>query len=82
MPSISELRRGSEEQRLAVLRHAVDDVCRQMVDGRLDEEGARELASRLRFQAGLLIPDQLHTYDMIYGARLDRLIDQFVRGRS
>ena len=46
--------------------------------GDLRETQARKLVEGLRFQASLLIPDQLPTYDLIYGSRLDRLIDQFI----
>jgi len=77
MPSISDLRRAGEEKRLAVLRDFVDHACDRIRYGELDEAAARSLAVDVRFQAGLLIPDRMETYDLIYGSRFARLIEQF-----
>ena len=77
MPSISDLRRASEEQRLAAIRHFVDHACERIRAGELDAATARELAADVRFHVSLLIPDQMGTYDLIYGSRFARLIEQF-----
>ena len=82
MPTIAELKRAGEGERLRVIRHIVDDVARQIENGLLSEEVARELVATVRFQAGLLIPDQMETFDLIYSSRFDRLIRQFIRGES
>ena len=77
MPSISDLRRVSEEQRLAAIRLFVDHACERIRAGELDAAAARELAADVRFHVSLLIPDQMGTYDLIYGSRFARLIEQF-----
>ena len=82
MASISDLRRGSEDERLAAIRHVVDAACQRIESGEVDEAQARELAGTVRFQVQLLIPDQMDTFDLIYGARFERLIEQYVRGGS
>jgi len=78
MASISDLRRGSEDERLAAIRRIVDAACDRIQSGELAETEARDLAATVRFQVGLLIPEQMDTYDLIYGARFERLIEQFV----
>jgi len=80
MATISDLRRGSEDERLAAIRSVVDAACHRIESGELDEPQARELAATIRFQVGLLIPEQMDTYDLIYGARFERLIEQFAGG--
>ena len=82
MASISDLRRGSEDERLAAIRHVVDAACQRIESGEVDEAQARELAGTVRVQVQLLIPDQMDTFDLIYGARFERLIEQYVRGGS
>ena len=82
MVSISELRRASEERRMAAIRHMVDDVARAIQNRAVDEAAARELARSVRFQVSLLIPEQMSTYDLIYSSRFERLIRQFIRGES
>lgn len=77
MPSISDLRRCAEVRRLDFIRHSVDDACERIRSGQVPAAEARELAACLRFEVGLLIPDQMATYDLIYGARLARLTEQF-----
>ncbi len=39
------------------------------------------MAASLRFQAKLLFPDRMDTYDRIYGARFQRLITQFLAAK-
>ena len=82
MSSISQLRQGGESQRSAAIRGIVDDVAGRIESGLLGETEARRLAGDVRFQMGLIIPDRMDQYDMIYGARFERLIRQFIRGES
>ena len=63
---------------MAMIRSIVDDVCDRIQNGLVDEDAARELAASVRFQVGWIIPDQMD----LYGARLARLIRQFIRGES
>jgi hypothetical protein len=39
---------------------------------------ARKEAALVRIKAESLIPDQMEKFDLIYGSRLKRLIQQFV----
>lgn len=80
MSSISQLRKGGESQRSAAIRGIVDDVAGRIESGLLGETEARRLAGDVRFQMGLIIPDRMDQYDMIYGARFERLIRQFIPG--
>jgi hypothetical protein len=80
MSSISQLRQGGESQRSAAIREIVDDVAGRIESGLLGETEARRLAGDVRFQMGLIIPDRMDQYDMIYGARFERLIRQFIPG--
>ena len=57
----------------------VDDLSRRLTEEIADEARAADLAGAVRFQARLLIPEQMGTYDLIYASRLQRLIQQFVR---
>ena len=78
MPSIKALRHAPEAERLAFIRAAVDDLSRRLTDGLADEGQAHAWVGALRFQAQLLVPDQMETYDLIYGSRFQRLVEQFV----
>ena len=70
-----------DEERVDTIRAIVDDVARQIVNGMLTEMEARDLAATVRFQMTRLIPDQMDTYDLIYGSRFERLIQQFIVGK-
>ena len=76
--SIKALRQAPEQERLQAIQAIVDDVCRRIENRSLGEATARELAATVRFQASLLIPEKMATYDLIYGARFERLIQQFL----
>ena len=82
MSSISQLRKGGESDRLTAIREIVDDVAGRIEGGLLGEAEARELVGDVRFQMGLLIPDRMDQYDLICGARFERLIQQFILGES
>ena len=79
MASISELRRASEAERVGVIRAIADAVAvAERIENReITQSEARELVANVRFQVSLLIPDQMETYDLIYGARFLRLQEQF-----
>jgi hypothetical protein len=79
MPSIKALRQAPEAERLAFVRAIVDDLARRLTDDLADEAQAVAWVAAVRFQARLLIPEQMDTYDLIYGSRFRRLIEQFVR---
>ncbi len=71
-----------DEERVDTIRAIVDDVARQIVNGLLTEVEARDLVATVRFQMTRLIPDQMDTYDLIYGSRFERLIQQFILAKQ
>jgi len=71
--------REEEDERLREVRELVDPVCRKIMRREVNEEEARELMERARLEASYRIPDRLDLYDMIYGSRFERLIEQFLR---
>ena len=77
MASISELRRASEAERVGVIRAIADAVAERIENREITQSEARELIANVRFQISLLIPDQMETYDLIYGARFLHLQEQF-----
>jgi hypothetical protein len=81
MTAISELRRAGEDHCADFLRCLSDDFGRHIKERHLTAEEAREMAASLRFQARLLFPDRMDTYDRIYGARFQRLITQFLAAK-
>jgi len=71
------LDRQREERTLRALQTLVDGAGRRIVTGNLTRAQAEALAAEMRQAASRLIPDQMQTYDLIYGARFRRWIEQF-----
>jgi len=69
----------TEEQKIKNLKELVDKTCKEIESGDLSEETAKELIVETRVKAEGLIPDDMDKFDMIYGARFERLIDQYIR---
>jgi len=67
-----------EEWRLGKLKFLVDGLCYEIVTGRLGPGEARQRAKTVREQARKLIPDRMDLFDLVYGARFERLIAQFL----
>ena len=78
MTSISELKRADEAERIHTIRSIVDDVAARIENRDLTRPEARDLTANVRFQVSLLIPEQMETYDLIYGSRFLRLMEQFL----
>ena len=72
----------SEEENIKILKKLVDQTAEDIQSGDLSEEKARELVANIRAEAEKLIPDDMDKYDMIYGARFERLIDQFIKAAA
>ena len=68
----------SEDRLLAELRRLVDRTSEQLQWGNLTVWEACERIRQTRVQAEVLIPDQMELYQRIYGARFQRLLEQFV----
>ncbi|GEM_PF-1363694 len=59
------------------LQERVDPLCREIASGRLVSWEARERWIEVRRELACCVPDQLDLIDRIYGARVNRLIEQF-----
>ena len=72
----------SEDRLLAELKRLVDETSEQLQWGNLTVWEAYERIRQTRAQAEVLIPDQMELYQHIYGARFQRLLEQFVLPRQ
>jgi hypothetical protein len=72
----------SEDRLLAQLKGLVDWTSEQLQWGNLTVREACERIRQTRAQAEALIPDQMELYQRIYGARFQRLFEQFVLPRQ
>lgn len=66
------------EEKLKRLKRIVDQACDRIKKGDLTLGEAKKEAALVRLKAESLIPDQMDKFDLIYGSRLKRLIQQFV----
>ncbi len=67
-----------EDKLLAELKRVVDRTSEQLQWGNLTAWEAYERIRQTQAQAEALIPDQMELYQRIYGARFQRLLEQFV----
>ncbi len=65
-------------EKLKRVKEIVDEACEKIKKGDLTLGEARTEAALVRLKAEALIPDQMDKFDLIYGSRLKRLIQQFV----
>ena len=72
----------SEDRLLAELKRLVDRTSEQLQWGNLTVWEAYERIRQTRAQAEALIPDRMELYQRIYGARFQRLLEQFVLPRQ
>ena len=72
----------AEDRLLAELKRIVDQTSEQLQWGDLTVWEARERIRKTRAQAETLIPTQMELYQRIYGARFQRLLEQFVLPRQ
>ena len=71
-----------EERLLAELKRLVDRTSEQLQWGNLTVWEACERIRQTHAEAEALIPDQMELYQRIYGARFQRLLEQFVLPRQ
>lgn len=69
---------NEEHKKIADLKKLVDETVKQIESGELDHAAADKLIEETRQKAEELIPDDMDKYDMIYGARFKRLIEQYI----
>lgn len=70
------------DEKIKKLKKIVDDLCERIKRGELTLGEAKTKASVLRLKAKELIPEQMEKFDLIYGSRLKRLIQQFLVKRN
>lgn len=71
-----------EEEKIRALKELVDSTSCKLMWGGLSQDRASEIIAETRYYALQIFPDKAETYDLIYGARFRRLIDQFITAKS
>lgn len=66
------------EEGIKRLKKIVDEACEKIKSGKLTPGEAKKEAALVRLKAESLIPEDMEKFDLIYGSRLKRLIQQFV----
>ena len=66
-----------DQERVERLREIVDPVCQAIIERRLTHSEVQDAIEKARLEAALVIPDQMDRYDLIYGNRFERLLEQF-----
>jgi hypothetical protein len=66
------------DEKIEKLKKMVDQACEKIKRGELTLGEAKTQASLIGLKAKELIPDQMDKFDLIYGSRLRRLIEQFL----
>jgi len=72
----------TEDEKINTLKKLVDRTCEDIENGDLTEEKARQVMADTRREAEQFIPDDMDKYDMIYGARFERLIEQYIKSEK
>lgn len=70
------------DERIRELKRMVDEVCEKIRSGKLSLGEAKKEAALARLKAEKLIPFEMEKFDLIYMARFNRLIDQFLLPES
>ncbi len=73
---------NEEHEKIAYLKKLVDETVEQIESGELDHAAADTLIEETRQKAEELIPDDMDKFDMIYGARFKRLIEQYITSKE
>ncbi len=70
------------DERIKKLKKIVDEACTKIKSGKMTLGQAKTEAALARLKAEALIPDQMEKFDLIYGSRLKRLIQQFIEKKD
>lgn len=70
------------DERIKKLKKLVDQACEKIKAGKMTLGEAKTEAALVRLKAEALIPDQTDKFDLIYGSRLKRLIQQFLEKKD
>lgn len=71
-----------EHERIAALKALVDGTADRITDGELDIDEAGKLVEETRLKAQELVPDDMDKFDLIYGARFKRLMEQYITSKE
>ncbi len=71
-----------EHEHITALKVLVDGTADKISGGELDIDEANKLVEETRMKAQELIPKDMDKFDMIYGARFKRLIEQFITSKQ
>jgi hypothetical protein len=66
------------DEKIKKLKKIVDEAYERIKSGELTLGEAKKEAALVRLKAESLIPDDMEKFDLIYGNRFKRLIQQFV----
>ena len=66
-----------EDCRLNLVKAIVDSACGMIVSGAVLKSDYKRLAKFVKSSVMTFVPGQEEKYDMIYGARINRYIEQF-----
>jgi hypothetical protein len=67
-----------DEEKAEELKRLVDQACEKIKSGKITLGEAKKEAALVRLKAGKLIPFEMDKFDLIYGARFKRLIEQYL----
>jgi hypothetical protein len=66
------------DEKVEELKRLVDEACEKIKSGRITLGEAKKEAALVRLKAEKLIPFEMNKFDLIYGARFERLIEQYL----
>lgn len=66
------------DEKVEELKRLVDEACEKIKSGKITLGEAKKEAALVRLKAGKLIPYEMNKFDLIYGARFERLIEQYL----
>ena len=68
-----------EDRKVRYLRGLVDSAVLKIMNNPMRRDEALELVTRIRLEAAEIFPDKISTFDLIYGNRFKRVIDEYCR---
>ncbi len=66
-----------EDQKVKYLRGLVDNAVLKIMNNPMSRDRALGLVADIRSKSAELFPDKLSTFDLIYGNRFKRVIDEY-----
>ncbi|MGB2696565.1 MAG: hypothetical protein WBD28_01745 [Candidatus Zixiibacteriota bacterium] len=70
------------DERIKKLKKIVDKACDKIKSSKMTLGQAKTEAALVRLKAEALIPEQMEKFDLIYGNRLKRLIQQYIEKKD